>query len=190
MEPSTLENIAAIASIITPILLAVISVIAVLLQRRLEAARKREEDARARAQRLEDEIRGTRIELYEKVLAPFIDALNSTGQTQTQRRGRGARGGQAGVPNIDWQEFRRSAFRLSLFADDGVVKAFNDFMQFAYEMESSQDSGDPRAMLSTLGGLLLAIRRSVGNEDSSLGELEMLKWLISDIQTIAPEGQK
>ena len=154
------------------------------------AARKQEDDARARVQQLEDEIRGTRIELYEKVLAPFIDALNSAGQTQPQRRGRRGQGGQAGVPDINRQDFRRSAFRLSLFADDDVVRAFNDFMQFAYEMESSQDSVDPQAMLATLGRLLLAIRRSVGNADSSLSELEMLKWLISDIKVLESEGHR
>lgn len=188
MEPSTLENIASIASIITPILLAMVSAIAVLLQRRLETARKREEDARNRAQRLEDEIRGTRTALYEKVLMPFINALNAARQPQPTRSGRGGRGQKTDTPEIDWAEFRKDAFRLSLFADDDVLKAFNDFMQLAYAMEAGESSNDPLSVLTPLGALLVAIRRSVGNEDTALGELEILEWMISDLRTITSEG--
>lgn len=185
MEPTTLQNISAIATIITPILLALI----LFLQRQFEAARKREDDARARAQRLEDEMRDTRMELGEKILMPFINALNAARQPEQRSGGRGARGRQAEAPDIDFAEFRKVAFRLSLYGDDDVFKAFNEFMQMAYAMDAGQHSDDPVSVLKPLGGLLLAIRKSAGNEDTTLGELEILEWMISDLRTIAAEEQ-
>ena len=170
MEPTTLENISAIATIITPFLLGLI----LFLQSRFEANRKREDDARARAQRLEDETRETRMELAEKILMPFFDSLDAAREAKT--------------PNIDFREWRKMAFRLSLYGDDEVFKAFNRFMQLAYSMEQEQDSNDPLSVLQPLGGLLLAIRRSAGNKDTTLGELEILEWMISDLRTITSEG--
>ncbi len=186
MEPSALENVATVATIVTPILLALI----LFLQRRFEADRKREDDARARAQRLEDEMRETRMDLSEKILMPFINALNAARQPDQRSGRRGARGRQAETPEIDFAEFRKVAFRLSLYGDDEVIKAFNEFMQLAFSMEPGQHTDDPVSVLKPLGGLLLAIRRSAGNEDTSLGELEILEWMISDLRTITTDGQE
>jgi len=152
------------------------------------AARKQDDDARARAQRLEDEMRETRMDLAEKILMPFIDALNSSRQPNKRKGWRGARGRQPETPEIDIAEFRKVAFRLSLYGDDDVLKALNEFMQLAYSMEAGQHSDDPLLVLKPLGGLLLAIRRSAGNEDTSLGELEILEWMISDLRAITPKG--
>ena len=185
MEPSTLDDIATIATIVTPILLALI----LFLQRRFEAARKKEDDDRARAQRLEDEMRETRMELGEKALEPFFEVLNATKQPEQARGRRSARSRQTDTPAIDFAEFRRIAFRLSLYGDDDVLKAFNRFMRLAYSMEGGQKSDDPESILRPLGGLILAIRKSAGNEATSLDELEILQWMISDLPTITSEGQ-
>lgn len=134
-------------------------------------------------------MRQTRMELAEKILVPFIDALNADRQTAPRTGRRGGRGRQPQAQEIDFAEFRRVAFRLSLYGDDDVVKALNDFMQLAFSMEPGQHTDDPVAVLKPLGGLLLAIRRSAGNEDTSLGELEILEWMISDLRSIASEQQ-
>ncbi|MCY4353932.1 MAG: hypothetical protein OXC09_03980 [Truepera sp.] len=74
---------------------------------------------------------------------------------------------------------------MSLFASDEVVRAYNKLMQFFYKYDPAGASDKKEAGIQGMkvfGGFLLAIRKSVGNETSSLGELEMLKWLIKDLE--------
>jgi len=70
--------------------------------------------------------------------------------------------------------YRQTAFKLSLFADDNVVREYNKLMQFFRE-HSPAESGIQG--MKIFGRFLLEIRKSVGNETSSLEELEMLEWL-------------
>ena len=44
-------------------------------------------------------------------------------------------------------------------------------------------------MLAVFGDFLLAIRKSVGNEETRLDKIQMLEWLITDIHTLSvPES--
>ncbi len=88
-------------------------------------------------------------------------------------------------------EYRQAAFKLSLFANDDVVKAYNNLMQFSYKMGSDAVSTEEhesraigRQLVSTFGDFLLEIRKSVGNETSSLSNLDMLEWMITDIDSL------
>lgn len=79
-------------------------------------------------------------------------------------------------------EYREQGFRLSLVGSDPVVKAYNNLMQYFYNRENT-DSADEHSvveMMVLLGQFLLEIRRSMGNEDTRLQNLEMLEWFFSD----------
>lgn len=199
--PTTLETIAAIGSIVTPFLIAIFSGVILMFQRRADAAQRREEAQRDRAQRLEEGMRADRIQIYNEVLKPFIMIFGEVKQESapgSRRRSKPGRQNQQREA-MDAGEIMRStdyrdaAFKLSLFASDGVVKAFNDLMQFAYQAESSEAHTDSASestnantldMLHKFGTFLLRIRQSVGNEETTLSDVEMLEWLISDLRSV------
>ena len=80
-------------------------------------------------------------------------------------------------------DYRRKAFQMSLVGSDSVVKAYNDLMQFFYRQGSnpaSQTTDQLKEMMSLLGGFLLEIRRSMGNESTTLENWDMLEWFMTD----------
>ena len=165
-----------------------------------EAAQKREEAQRERAQRLEEGIRADRIQIYQDILDPFIAIFGEVKRTPTSdarpRPKSGRRNQQrepkSAIETIGSDEYREAAFKLSLFANDDAVRAFNELLQFAYQAESQDrltsstgETDEARTLdfLHAFGTLLLEIRRSVGNETTTLSALEMLEWLISDLRS-------
>lgn len=150
---TTLETIAAYGSIVTPILIAILSSAILMFQRRADAAQKREEAQRDRAQRLEEGMRADRIQIYNEILRPFImifGAVKQESAAGARRRFKPGRQNQQREAMDAGEimrstEYREAAFKLSLFASDGVVKAFNDLMQFAYQTESSEAQADSAA---------------------------------------------
>lgn len=192
--PTTLESIAAIGSIVTPFLIAALSAGILWFQRRADAAQQREEEQRERAQRLEEGMRADRIEVYDAILEPFIVMFADVrGETNTGGRRQKGKGQpkRSALEIMRSTEYRTAAFKLSLFASDDVVWAFNNLMQFAYQMPDSTESNSPSddsnpqgtiELLRIFGELLLSIRKGVGNEDTQVGEFEMLEWLIIDLR--------
>jgi hypothetical protein len=80
-------------------------------------------------------------------------------------------------------EYRQRGFRLSLMGSDGVVKAYNNLMQYFFNRGASTElpaEADLRAMLSLLGTFLLEIRRSMGNEATKVDNWGMLEWFMND----------
>ena len=182
-----IDYLTAIGTIATPILLIVISAIGWYLKSRIEASWKTEAELRRRAEKLEEAIRDDRLQVYNEILEPFImlftkeEGLSATGP----RRGKTKE--QNALEIMQSLKYRQTAFKLSLFANDDVVKAYNNLMQFSYKMGSdsvSTEEYEPTAILSIFGDFLLEIRKSVGNETSSLSNLDMLTWMIKDIDSL------
>lgn len=199
--PTTLETIAAIGSIVTPFLIAVFSGVILAFQRRADAAQRREEVQRERAQRLEEGMRADRIQIYNEVLKPFIVMFEEVKQRPTPSPRRRSKAGRQDRQQetrrageiMRSTDYREAAFKLSLFASDDVVRAFNDLMQFAYQAESSEAQTDSASestnastfeVLHKFGTFLLRIRQSVGNEETTLSDVEMLEWMISDLRSV------
>ena len=87
---------------------------------------------------------------------------------------------QAGAMEIILSKgYRQASFDLALFANDGVIKSFNALFQSAYNMASTKNA--EYDLIFKIGDLLLAIRKSVGNESTKMKNFEMLKWMINDI---------
>ena len=190
-SPTVIEWITVIGTIATPILLIGISGIGWYFKSRIEASWKTEAELRRRAEKLEEAIRDDRLQVYNEILKPFImlftkeEALSASGP----RRGKTKE--QSALAIVQSLEYRQVAFKLSLFANDDVVKAYNNLMQFSYKMGSdavSTEEHEPGAMgrqlVSNFGDFMLEIRKSVGNETTSLSNLDMLKWMITDIDSL------
>ena len=182
-----IDYITAIGTIATPILLIVISGIGWYFKSRIEASWKTEAELRRRAEKLEEAVRDDRLQVYNEILEPFIMLLTKEEGLSANGPRRGKTKEQNALEIMQSLKYRQAAFKLSLFANDDVVKAYNNLMQFSFKMGSdtvSTEEHEPRAILSIFGDFLLEIRKSVGNETSSLTNLDMLTWMITDIDSL------
>ena len=188
-SPTVIELIAVIGTIATPILLIAISGIGWYFKSRIESSWKTESELRSRAAKLEETIRGDRLQIYENILEPFIILFMKEDALSVNRAQRGKTKEQRVLEIMQSVEYRQAAFKLSLFANDDVVRAYNSLMQFSYKMGSDSDSREEQGaigqqLLAFFGDFLLEIRKSVGNETSSLSNIDMLKWMITDIEKL------
>ena len=76
---------------------------------------------------------------------------------------------------------------MSLVGSDAVVLAYNALVQHFFNSGSDPASTDKNAkvMLKLLGTFLLEIRRSMGNDTTSITNVQMLEWFITDARTFA-----
>jgi hypothetical protein len=167
-----LDYVTAIGSVATPILVLLLMAaewkIRTKLQRRLD---------------LEDKLRGNRIEIYNEILEPFILLLTSQTAWDSDSKNKNRNKDQIAVQKMLSVDYRKRAFQLSLVANDGVVKAYNDLMQYFYSMHGQTlqpEEGDIKKMMSLLGAFLLEIRKSMGNETTKLDSWGMLEWFLTD----------
>ena len=83
-------------------------------------------------------------------------------------------------------EYRKIGFKLSLVATDPVIRAYNQLMQYFYNLEGSQRSLEEQISdwIALMATLLLEIRKSMGNEASNLNKWEMIEWFMKDTEKI------
>ena len=194
--PTVLEWIALVGTVATPALLIFLSAIGWFIKSRFEKSQALEQEARRRLERLESEIREQRIQIYADILEPFIVLFAKDISLPAARSGRGGRGAQpktkeeVAIEKWTSPDYRRTAFKLSLFANDDVARAYNALMQATYSMDpKTGDDSETAGMqgiqiISLFSDLLLAIRKSVGNEATGLTNIEMLEWMITDIRSV------
>jgi len=63
--------------------------------------------------------------------------------------------------------------------DDNVVKAWNELLQYMYK---NPESSETKSLLRLMGRVLLEIRRSLGNKNTQLDEMDMFRWYIKDLE--------
>ena len=188
---TTVDLIIAIGTIATPVLLIVISGVGWYFKGRIESSWKTEAELRKRAEKLEEATREDRLQVYNEILEPFIILFTKENSLQTNKRQRGKTKEQRVLEIVQSLEYRQAAFKLSIFAHDDVVNAYNNLMQFSYKTEGANVPSEGHAseatgrdLLIAFGDFLLAIRKSVGNEKSSLSNIDMLTWMITDIEKV------
>jgi len=116
-----------------------------------------------------------RLKIYSGILEPYIQILHDIKS--------GKDGTGAAIRRILSLEYRRTAFELCLMGSDEVVRAYNDLMQWSFKMGKSDDP-DTKGFIRLFARFLLAIRKSVGNRGTRLEEIDMLRWMINDIETL------
>ena len=117
---------------------------------------------------IKESLNSQRMTTYIQILDPFFSLFSGTGSDT-----------QHAIKQLTSYKYRKTAFELTLFGADGVVKAYNSMFQYAYKMESG--TPDIKETMWLWGHLLLEIRKSLGNKRTSLDEYDMLRAMIKDI---------
>lgn len=188
-QPSVLEIITAAGSIATPILVLLLTGIGWRFRKSIERRFEREDKARARQLELEDKLREDRIATYNEILEPFILIFMSDAAWAANPKNKSRDRHAIASQKLLSLEYRQQGFKLSLVGSDAVVGAYNDLMQYFFARSEGDPAteGDVRDMMELLGRFLLEIRRSMGNEATSLGPWQMLEWFLTDARKYASQ---
>ncbi|MFC5272059.1 hypothetical protein [Adhaeribacter terreus] len=111
----------------------------------------------------------TKRENYLKVLIPIIRIFAGIRNKNEMEKA---------IKEVQSFDYKQTAFHLMMFGSDGVVRAYNDFFQFLY---NQPDTSSPKLMMTYLGRLVIEIRKDIGNNSTTLKELDMLRFMITDI---------
>ena len=168
--PAWVNYLAAFGAVATPLLVAVIGGIGWKIRSRIE-----------RQLSLEQKLREDRISIYNEILEPFMVMLMSDEAWKSDPKNKNRDKNSLGARQILSLDYRKCAFRLALLGSDGVVKAYNELMQYFFSSGDREATTEAaKAMLARIGVLLLEIRRSMGNENTDLDKWAMLEWFIND----------
>lgn len=178
-SPTILDYITAAGAIATPILVLLLGGLGWIIKNRFDQAIKREEALRV-----------NRIEVYNQILEPYIVMFMKPEHLAKDQKYKGKTTEVIISEIINTVSYRQAAFRLAIMGSDNVVKSFNNLMQFFFN-ENVKDAivKDPTRPMVVLGDFLLEIRKSVGNDDTTIQSLEMLEWFITDIRKYKKNGK-
>lgn len=177
-EQNWVDYATAIGAVTTPVLVALLGAAGWRFRRRIE-----------REASLEDQLRSDRVEIYNEILKPFIILLTADAAWQADPKNRKRDKGDVARGIMLSVSYREMGFQMSLIGSDQVVRAYNDLMQFFYERNDDSPpslSDDLPKMMSLLGSFLLAIRKSTGNESTTLDNWDMLEWFMTDARKLRP----
>ncbi len=130
------------------------------------------------AQREREAAKAERRRVYMKVLVPVLKSMHGTrsdsqlNQAQLERE-------------ILSYKYMEALVELKLIASDAVAVALGKLFQVG-----RTGSLGPHEMVETFGGLLLAIRKDLGNRSTRLRERDMLDVIIKDLDQVLPPGNK
>lgn len=182
IEKSLLDTICAIATLVTPVLLLVLGGIGWLVQNRIGASQARQETQAVRIAELEDKLREDRIATYNALLEPFFFMFTSDAAFAQDPKYKNKKKDEIAIARMLSVEYRLVGFKLSLVANDSVVRSYNKLMQFFYHTEQDGRPLEAKTShwISLMATLLLEIRKSMGNQSSALDRWEMIEWFMQD----------
>jgi hypothetical protein len=136
---------------------------------------------------LEEKLRNDRIEIYNKILEPFLLIFSTEAIIQGSLKHKNEKP-KTGVElatekllNLDYQAY---SFKLSLIGSDEVFRAYNNLMQAYFNLNEAVDDNTKMGehLIMYMAVLLLEVRKSLGNDTTKLHALEMLEWKITDLR--------
>lgn len=182
VDTSLLDTLSAVATLVTPVLLAVVGGIGWLIQNKIGNSQAKQDVQAARIRELEDKLREDRIKTYNALLEPFFLLFTTEASFAQDKKYRGKEKNDLAISRMLSVEYRQTGFKLSLVAGDEVVRAYNRLMQFFYHSETDVRPLEEKMVhwIALMGTLLLEIRKSMGNESSKLDRWEMIEWFMQD----------
>lgn len=186
VEKNLLDTISAIATLITPVLLLFLGGMGWLIQHKIESSQAKQDAQASRIRELEDKLREDRIATYNSLLEPFFLLFTSEAAFALDPKFKNKNKNDIAIAKMLSVEYRQVGFKLSLVANDSVVRAYNKLMQFFYhtELDSRPIEEKTSDWIALMGTLLLEIRKSMGNESSGLDRWEMIEWFMQDAPMI------
>lgn len=151
-----------VVGVAVPLLLALGAGIAWLFRNQVEERRAAEERLSA-----------DRRQVYKRLLVPYVRIFTH----------RGGKGAAKALEEMLSFEYRTVAFDFMLVASDEAAQAYNALMQYTFKA-GDKASERPWEMMLLWGQLLVEIRRSLGNKASKLTNVDMLRFLIKDIERL------
>ncbi|WP_024333387.1 hypothetical protein [Desulfotignum balticum] len=172
-EKHWIDYLTAISSLATPILVLLLTAVGWKYRQSME-----------RKIKLEEKLRDDRIEIYNKILEPFVILLMSDAAWNSNPKNKNKDKNIIATSQMLSLEYRQVSFKLSLMGSDEVVTSFNNLFQHFYnqseEEQKARTKTNLKGMMVLLGTFLLEIRRSMGNESTKLDNWAMLEWFITD----------
>ena len=169
-----IDYIVKISTIITPLLIIGLSGIGWKLKNSIE-----------RKNILEQKLREDRVKIYNEVVQPYIYMFSNEAIKSERKDLKGKTISEEGLRKLPTVEYRESSFKMLLFGSDGVVRAHNNIQKLAFSSANEEMTPERhKKWLLLLGDLFLEIRKSMGNENTKLSNLEMLESIITDIHQI------
>ncbi|WP_422858558.1 hypothetical protein ACOKFD_14485 [Flagellimonas sp. S174] len=127
---------------------------------------------------VQEKSREQKITIYETLLEPFIILFTWTLSEKEK---------QQATKKILSIEYKKAAFSLTSFGSDEVLGSFNRMMQafFQSEQEEIKPNAESYAivMLTFLADFMLEIRKDIYDKSTSAKRSDMLKFMITDIET-------
>jgi len=143
------------ASLVAAFTTIVVSLVSVLVAKSYERRRA-----------IEIELRGKKTPFYENLIALVFDAIYS------------AKFGESMSEKETHKAFADATKNLVIWGSPEVVSAFSRFRRLATTASASKD---PPSVMITVEGLLRAIRKDLGHDDSKVQKGDILRLFINDI---------
>ncbi|SEL97442.1 hypothetical protein [Acinetobacter sp. DSM 11652] len=186
MEKDWIDYVVALSNTLTPLLVLALTGVGWHIKNNVEKNTDLELKNLERIKELEDKLHVDRIETYNLLLEPFIIMFTSDAIFNSDPKYKGKTKDQLSIGRMLSVDYRKIAFKLSLVADDSVIRAYNALMQHAYSYNKMKDNSPEHVLVQTsvwislLSEMLLAIRKSMGNASTELDNWEMIEWFMSD----------
>jgi len=135
---------------------------------------------------LEKGLRDERVPLYKDLLEPLIILYAPNQAFEKDKKYKGMSNVDIAMQQIQTKDYNQKMFEMSLIAPDSVIRSFNNFYQYLY---TNKGKSDTQIIMNLWGMILLEIRKSMGNSNTELHQLEMLEWKISDIKNFKVNGE-
>jgi len=120
---------------------------------------------------IREKLNTERRKVYGEILAPYIKLFAKLNRGEP-------------IEDISQEilsdDYKRSIFELTLLGSDEVVTAYTNLMQYFFRMDESEKQ-DTRKTIKLWGKLRLEIRKDLGNKNTKLNEIDLLKSEIKDI---------
>lgn len=123
--------------------------------------------------KMEEGLHERRLKLYSDAMDPFVKMFAGLGDVKAQAQV---------LASFKGYQYRKTVFELTMFGSDEVVRAYNEMFQHIYKSET--EGPNAHELMRLWATVLLAIRKSGGNPDTSLKEWDMLTAQIKDIDTL------
>lgn len=130
--------------------------------------------------------------LYDTILQPYLLIMGSDQVWKANKKYKGKNKEEVAKSLILEPGYQKAMLKLTLIAPDYVVRTLNDFIVHSRKMEEQPERTPENTTESIrkLGELLLAIRKGCGHDNTRLRDLDMLKWIIRDLEDQIPPGSK
>ncbi len=126
IEKNLLETFSAIATLITPFLLLALGGLGWIIKNKVQLSQTQEHAKNTRIRELEDNLREDRIKTYNSILEPFFLLFTSEEAFAKDPKFENKNKNELAMAKMLSVEYREVGFKLSLVANDSVVRSYNE----------------------------------------------------------------